>query len=72
MNYDENKILGTVETIAGGFARGNPSHNTQKWHMWTVMAVEAKRRKERYEPIYFTEKEFGNIENVRPTFCTPM
>ena len=28
------------------------------------MAVEAKRRKERYKPIYFTDDDFGNIDRA--------
>ena len=64
MNHDENQILGTVETIASGSVRGGPSHNAQKQHMRTVMTIEAKRRRERYEPICFIEEDFGNIDRA--------
>ena len=61
MNMEENQILGTVEIIMDGFTRGSPLYNAWKWHLWIVMAMEAKWRKDQYEPIYFTEDDFGDI-----------
>ena len=63
-NAEKNQILGTVETTAGGFTGGGLLNKAWKWHLWTVMTMEAKWRKDQYKPIYFTEDDFGDIDRV--------
>ena len=54
--------MGTVETIAGGFAGGGASNKAKKRHLKAVMNAENKRCKEQYEPICFKEEDFREIE----------
>ena len=48
--------------IVGGFAGGGSSNKARKWHLWCIMTSEAKWRKDHYEPIYFIEDDFGDID----------
>ena len=64
MNAEENQILGTMETIASGFAGGGLSNKAWKRHLWAMMTVEAKRRRDQYKPIYFTKDNFGDIDRA--------
>ena len=61
MNAEKN-LLNTMETIVGGFVGGGLSNKTRKWHLWVMMIVEPKWRRDQYEPIYFTEDDFGDID----------
>ena len=59
---NKNQILGTIETILGSFTGGGLSNNAWKRHLWAIMNVEPKKRRNQYKPIYFFEEDFGDID----------
>ena len=54
--------MGTIETILGGFVGGGASNRSHKWHLQAVMNTEPKKQRDQYEPIYFIEEDFGDID----------
>ena len=58
----DQRILGMVETIVGGFVGGDASNNTRKRHLRVMMSSVSKKWKKHYEPIYFTKEDFGDIK----------